>query len=105
LKRLVLRIAAGFVAVLLLVILAWDLRRSPSDQWTASLLVIGIDLYQRALSPRMADVGVKCRFEPTCSHYAKAAIRQDGAVEGSWRSLRRVARCGPWTPAGTEDQP
>lgn len=95
--------------VVLLVVLSlgliWDLSREPEDQLTASLLLAGIDLYQATLSPRMASGGVVCRLEPTCSHYAEAVIRRQGALRGSWRAAMRVARCGPWTPAGTEDQP
>ena len=68
-------------------------------------LLTVIDLYQSSLSPQMETAGVRCRFEPTCSHYAKAVIRRDGALLGSWRAGLRVARCGPWTPAGTLDQP
>jgi len=105
LSRRVLRTGAGFAAVLWLTILAWDLTRSPEDQWTARLLVASIDLYQRTLSPHMYTAGVRCRFEPTCSHYAEAVIRQEGALKGSWRTASRIARCGPWTPAGTQDPP
>jgi putative membrane protein insertion efficiency factor len=69
------------------------------------MLLTAIDLYQRTLSSQMETAGVRCRFEPTCSRYAQAVIRRDGALEGSWRTLRRIARCGPWTPAGTRDLP
>jgi putative membrane protein insertion efficiency factor len=86
-------------------ILAWDLSRRPGSQWSAKVLLVGIDLYQGTLSSHMETAGVRCRFEPTCSHYAKAVIQRDGALEGSWRTLYRLARCGPWTPAGTLDQP
>jgi putative membrane protein insertion efficiency factor len=95
--------------IVLLVVLSlgliWDLTREPKDQLTASLLLAGIDLYQATLSPRMAAGGVACRFEPTCSRYAEAVIRRQGAVQGAWRAAIRIARCGPWTPAGTVDQP
>lgn len=89
----------------MLTILIFDLRRSPETQWTAKALLISIDLYQRTLSPHMSAAGVRCRFEPTCSNYAEAVIRRDGALKGSWRTVHRVVRCGPWTPAGTSDQP
>lgn len=86
---------------------AWgaDLSRPPESQLTARLLLGGIDLYQTAVSPRLSALGVRCRFEPTCSHYAEASIRRHGALGGSWRALRRVLRCGPWTPLGTLDPP
>ena len=104
-SRHVLQSAAAVTAVVLLSILVWDLRHIPDNQWSAKTLLVGIDLYQTRLSPHLATAGVRCRFEPTCSHYAEAVIRQEGALRGSWRTMLRIARCGPWTPAGTKDQP
>jgi putative component of membrane protein insertase Oxa1/YidC/SpoIIIJ protein YidD len=26
-------------------------------------------------------------------------------IRGGWMAARRIARCNPWTPAGTVDQP
>lgn len=95
----------GALLVLLTILLIWDLTRQPEQQWSAGLLLVAIDLYQSTLSPKMETAGVRCRFDPTCSHYAAAVIRRDGALKGSWRAASRVARCGPWTPAGTSDQP
>ncbi|OGJ02817.1 membrane protein insertion efficiency factor YidD [Candidatus Nomurabacteria bacterium RIFCSPLOWO2_12_FULL_46_14] len=37
-----------------------------------------------------------CVFYPTCSEYAKEAIRKYGALRGAWLSLRRILRCHPW---------
>ena len=53
----------------------------------------------------MGSLGVRCRFQPTCSHYGEGAIRKYGAWKGSWLALWRIVRCGPWTPAGTVDPP
>lgn len=94
---LLLVLAAGLLAV--------DLARAPERQFTARVLVGGIDLYQRTLSPWSAAVGARCRFEPTCSHYAEAVVRRFGAARGSGLAARRLARCGPWTPRGTVDPP
>ena len=94
-----------FALVLLAVVLIWDLTRKPESQRSAHLLLSAIDLYQETVSPRMEAGGVRCRFEPTCSRYAEAVIQRDGALVGSWRAAVRVARCGPWTPVGTLDQP
>jgi hypothetical protein len=65
----------------------------------------GIHLYQRTVSPLAARVGVRCRFTPTCSRYAEVVIARDGIARGGWRALARIARCGPWTPAGARDEP
>jgi putative membrane protein insertion efficiency factor len=79
--------------------------RAPERQVSARALRAGIHVYQQTLSPVMPVLGVQCRFTPTCSHYADAVIAKDGAVVGSWRAVRRLARCGPWTEPGTVDEP
>ena len=97
------RLLYGALAVFLL--LALDLARAPERQLSGRALLAGIDLYQATLSPALGALGARCRFTPTCSHYGKAAIRQDGALIGTLRTVHRIARCGPWTPAGTHDPP
>jgi putative membrane protein insertion efficiency factor len=69
------------------------------------LALAAIHTYQRTLSPLAAQAGLRCRFTPTCSRYAERVIVRDGVVRGGWRAIRRVARCGPWTPMGTVDEP
>jgi putative membrane protein insertion efficiency factor len=83
----------------------YDLTRPPIAQWSAAVAVSGIHLYQDTLAPALGALGVGCRFEPSCSRYAVASIRQLGMLKGGWRALRRIARCGPWTPQGTVDPP
>ena len=69
------------------------------------IALAGIHAYQRTLSPVAARIGLRCRFTPTCSRYAEAVIARDGVVVGGWKAVRRIARCGPWTPTGTRDDP
>jgi putative membrane protein insertion efficiency factor len=92
-------------ALAVLLPLALDLARPAPRQWTARGLVAAIHLYQATLSPGLGELGVRCRFRPTCSRFAEAAIRRHGALVGSLRAGWRVLRCGPWTPAGTVDPP
>ncbi len=95
-----------WVAVgVLLVLLALDLARPPGAQLSARALLAAIHLYQATLSPVLGHAGVRCRFQPTCSHYAAGAVEKYGALEGSAKAAWRVLRCGPWTPAGTVDPP
>jgi putative membrane protein insertion efficiency factor len=65
----------------------------------------GIHAYQHTLSPLATRAGFRCRFTPTCSHYAAVVIERDGVLRGGWTSLKRVARCNPLTPLGTRDEP
>lgn len=99
------RLKAALVALTLLLVVGLDLSRAPQKQISARALLAAIHLYQATLSPRMGILGVRCRFTPTCSHYAEGAIRKYGAWTGSWKAAWRVLRCGPWTRAGTVDPP
>jgi putative membrane protein insertion efficiency factor len=96
---------AAIAALVLLVLLVVDLTRAPADQVSAKILLGGIHLYQATLSPLNRRIGVRCRFQPTCSHYGEGAIRKYGALLGTGRTVWRILRCGPWTPAGTVDYP
>ncbi|MDM0075295.1 membrane protein insertion efficiency factor YidD [Variovorax sp. J2P1-59] len=66
-------------------------------------LLIGlVKAYRLLLSPWL---GQSCRFEPTCSVYAIAALEQHGAATGSYLTLRRIARCQPWCDGGHDPVP
>lgn len=99
------RTRAAVPLLLVTGLLAVDLARPPASQASVRLLLGGIHLYQATLSPRMAGLGVQCRFRPTCSHYAEGVIARYGALSGSLRAAWRIVRCGPWTPLGTFDPP
>jgi len=93
------------VGLLLVALFAVDLARPVESQWSTRALLGAIHLYQATLSPHMAQIGVRCRFRPTCSHYGEGAIAKYGALKGTMLAIWRVARCGPWTPLGTYDPP
>ncbi|HEY5425054.1 MAG TPA: membrane protein insertion efficiency factor YidD [Candidatus Tumulicola sp.] len=59
-------------------------------------------LYQIAISPLLPPA---CRFYPSCSQYALVAIRDHGALRGSWLAVARLARCHPWNPGGVDFVP
>ncbi|MBI3784788.1 MAG: membrane protein insertion efficiency factor YidD [Deltaproteobacteria bacterium] len=56
-----------------------------------------IRLYQVLVSPL---VGPCCRYTPSCSEYARAALQRHGFRRGTWLGLKRVARCHPFHPGG-----
>ncbi len=70
---------------------------------SARLVLESVHLYQK-VGHRFVPRG-QCRFSPTCSSYAEVVIREHGALKGGWLTAKRLLRCGPWTPEGTEDPP
>ena len=62
-----------------------------------SLFVLPIRLYQRVLSP---FVPARCKYHPTCSHYAVDAIRTYGVARGMVLAGWRLLRCNPWSLGG-----
>ena len=50
-------------------------------------------------------LGNACRFEPTCSAYALAALQQHGATAGSYLTARRILRCHPGCAGGSDPVP
>ena len=97
----------GLIAVtgVVLGLLTIDGMRTPERQLGVGLAHTGLHAYQRFVSPVLSFAGARCRFTPTCSRYAEAVVASQGWPSGSWLALRRLARCGPWTPAGTVDPP
>ena len=68
----------------------------------ARALTVLITGYRRFISPLL---GPHCRFAPSCSAYALEAVREHGALRGSWLAVRRVARCHPFNPGGFDPVP
>lgn len=58
-----------------------------------------IAAYQRWISPLLPRA---CRFEPSCSEYARLAILKYGALKGSVKAVGRVLRCHPFHPGGID---
>jgi putative membrane protein insertion efficiency factor len=58
--------------------------------------------YRLLLSPWL---GSSCRFEPTCSVYALQALEHHGAAKGSYLTVHRLVRCGPWCQGGHDPVP
>ncbi|MES2604509.1 MAG: membrane protein insertion efficiency factor YidD [Pseudomonadota bacterium] len=61
-----------------------------------------ISLYQFLLSPFF---GGQCRFQPSCSHYAKQAIGVYGPWRGSTLAIWRICRCNPFCEGGHDPIP
>ena len=58
--------------------------------------------YKATVSPLLPRA---CRYEPTCSVYARAAIERYGLPRGAWLAVKRLARCHPFRPGGFDPVP
>jgi putative membrane protein insertion efficiency factor len=66
------------------------------------LLVWHVDLYRTRLSPLLPRL---CRFEPSCSAYAREALLRHGAAKGTLLAIWRVLRCNPLCKGGSDPVP
>ncbi|MDO8560900.1 MAG: membrane protein insertion efficiency factor YidD [bacterium] len=68
------------------------------------LIILLIRFYQKTFSPGHSDFYPgsfrRCRFYPSCSEYAVAAVRQYGPCKGSVFSLFRILSCNPLSRGG-----
>jgi uncharacterized protein len=58
-----------------------------------------IRLYQRAISPALP---ARCKYHPSCSAYAIAAVRRYGVMRGVVLAVWRLLRCNPWSHGGVD---
>jgi putative membrane protein insertion efficiency factor len=67
-----------------------------------TLFIIPILFYRYFISPLL---GPRCRFYPSCSHYAEDAIREHGVIRGIWLAIKRLGKCHPWHEGGCDPVP
>jgi len=82
----------------------------PLDRLLAQLIISLIKLYQKTLSPDHSLRGKLfpyrgCKFHPTCSVYGIACFKQRGFVKGLGPTLKRFAKCHPWSEGGVDLPP
>jgi putative membrane protein insertion efficiency factor len=71
-------------------------------------LIVLIRIYQAVLSPTLAAFfgpAGRCRYTPSCSHYALEAVRVHGALGGGFLAVKRLCRCHPWASYGEDPVP
>ncbi|NQU49905.1 MAG: membrane protein insertion efficiency factor YidD [Planctomycetes bacterium] len=66
------------------------------------ILISWIRGYQRRISPLW---GPRCRFHPTCSHYAVEALEKHGLLKGILLAIWRLLRCQPFSKGGYDPVP
>ena len=62
-----------------------------------NIVISILRFYKKFISPALPD---SCRFYPTCSEYAAAAIGKHGVLKGSIKSIYRIIRCNPFNKGG-----
>lgn len=72
----------------------------------SKLAISVINLYQWCVSPLLVYfLGTRCRFDPSCSAYAKRAIMGHGPARGGWLTIKRLLCCHPWGTSGYDPVP
>lgn len=66
------------------------------------ILILLVDGYRRYISPAVPPL---CRFEPTCSAYAREALQTHGAFRGTALTVWRLLRCNPFGGKGYDPVP
>lgn len=72
------------------------------DAAVTAVMLLLIQLYRWILSP---FIGGQCRFYPTCSIYAREAIKRHGPWRGALLAAKRLGRCHPLHPGGNDPVP
>ena len=69
-------------------------------EWPSWIAVAIIDLYRLTFG---VSFGGQCRFYPSCSTYARQALKKYGLLRGGAATLWRLARCNPFTRGGVDE--
>lgn len=83
-------------------------KTTPTPTLPARAAAAFVRLYQLTLSPlKYALFGPSCgcRFEPTCSTYARQALLKHGFFRGTGLAIYRILRCHPWHRGGFDPVP
>jgi len=76
---------------------AHDHRPGSAGRFARAAASAPIVVYQRVISPAIPR---RCKYEPTCSHYAVDAVRRYGILRGLVLAGWRLLRCNPWSYGG-----
>ena len=66
-----------------------------------NMLIKIIDIYQIIPGPWHGY----CKHIPTCSNYARQAIKEYGAFKGCFLGIKRVLKCNPFSKGGYDPVP
>ncbi len=55
--------------------------------------VAAVRVYQKTLSPKIAQSGRRCLYQPTCSNYAVFALRRFSLIPAVYKTWLRLRDC------------
>ena len=64
------------------------------------ILIFLLKCYQKFISPILKQVGINCKYYPSCSEYMKQAILKYGCLKGIYLGIKRLLRCNPFSKGG-----
>jgi len=79
-----------------------DSLRPPARQASVRVFAAAVDGYHHYIHP-ITGRWIRCRYQPTCSHYAVEAVQKYGIAKGLLLSYRRIRSCQRTVPQGTRD--
>jgi uncharacterized protein len=79
-----------------------EMSGAPATRALTRAAATAVRAYQVAVSPFL---GAHCRFQPTCSEYARQAILAHGVRRGVAMATKRISRCHPWHAGGYDPVP
>jgi len=72
------------------------------EAFTVRCALATLAFYKGRISPRLNRT---CRYEPSCSEYARLAILKYGCWRGVLLAVRRLLSCGRWSHRPYVDYP
>lgn len=64
-----------------------------------TFLLLSIDFYQKYISiiiKQLLGANNFCRFNPSCSSYAKQVVVKYGVFKGGYKTMKRLLSCNPF---------
>ncbi len=65
-----------------------------------AIIIFLIKIYKKTLSPYFENIGIKCKYYPTCSEYMVQALNKYGFFKGLSLGIIRVFKCNPFSKGG-----
>ncbi|MEZ5367460.1 MAG: membrane protein insertion efficiency factor YidD [Bryobacterales bacterium] len=66
------------------------------------IVVFFLLFYKSQISPFLPSA---CKYQPTCSMYAKDAVERFGVRKGLYLTVKRLLRCHPFAQGGFDPVP